>query len=216
MGYVYFQLNHSASLQTMVPAVMMGGGFGAAALPAGMAGMAGIYIIINSQTVPENRYIGISGNIATRFGPRMEVVTELGFPIATMANIHVVWGTVKVRNHALGAAPTTPTPVMFGGGGAPIAFPTWAAPGWTNAIPAGGGAAFNAVIDGNVVNLEKLLIRMVMMRLGAGGTVSNNMLMTPMNHPGGALPLVVKFHSAPFGNYNGYTAADTLAPGFVW
>jgi hypothetical protein len=216
MGYIYYQLNHAASLQTMVPPALGGGMFGPAALPPGMLGFAGIYIIINCNGA-HNRYIGISGNIGNRFNPRMSVITELGFDAPTMGNIFVVWGQVKVRDDALPmGTPTAVTPTRF----PPppnIAFPTWAAPGWAVAAPPGGGLALTAVIDGNVINLEHLLVRFVMMRLGAGGTVSNNLLMLPFAHPGGGAPsLKVKFHSAGFGPYNGYTAADTLAPGFVF
>jgi hypothetical protein len=223
VGYIYYRLTNAASLQNMAPAALMGGGFAAAALPPGMAGFAGMYIIINCIGATENRYIGISQNIGNRFSTRMSVVTELGFPTATMAQIYVVWGTVRVRNHphGLAAAQAPLTPVLYGGPPANIAFPNWGAGGWANPVPAGGGAAFTAMIDGNLINLEHLLIRFVMMRLGAGGTVSNNVLMAPFNHPNGlgvvgAQPLIVKFQSAPFGNYNGFVGTDILSPGFQW
>ncbi|MCU6501151.1 GIY-YIG nuclease family protein [Rugamonas sp. A1-17] len=215
MGYIYYQLNHAASLQTMVPPALGGGMFGNAGVPPGMTNFAGIYIIINCNGI-HNRYVGISTNIGSRFGPRMSVVTELGFDVPTMANIFVVWGQVKVRNEGLPmGTPTAVTPACF----PPppnIVFPTWAAPGWVVAAPPGAGA-LNAAVDGNVINLEHLLVRFIMMRLGAGGTVSNNLLMLPFAHPGGGAPsLKIKFHSAAFGPYNGFTVADTLAPGFVF
>lgn len=224
MGYISYRLNQSATLATMVPPALPGGAFGPAALPPGMAGFPGMYIIINCQgptPATHNRYIGISNNIGNRFTPRMSVVTELGFPAATMGSIYVVWGSVRVRNHPLpGGIATTPTTNQFPPP-AMIPFPNWAAGGWTAAVPAGGGAAFTAVIDGNVINLEHLLIRFVMMRMGAGGTVSNNMLMVPFPHPMalgavGAQPLIVKFRSAGFGPYAPFTRADRLTPGFVW
>ncbi|HEY0603858.1 MAG TPA: hypothetical protein VGD58_13150 [Herpetosiphonaceae bacterium] len=149
MGNIHYNLNNSANLTGMAPPPMMGGGFGAAALPGGMA-MAGTYIIVNTAT--NNRYIGIAGNIANRFNPRMEAVTELGFAPLTMAGIGVTWGQTTCQN--------TPT----------LAVP---APPWVLAVPAP-PAAFTAVIDGAVVNLERLLIRYVITQLGAGGTVSNN------------------------------------------
>jgi hypothetical protein len=156
----------------------------------------------------------------------MSVVTELGFPAATMANIFVVWGTVRFRSDPLPVGtPTAPTQTLFPPP-ANMAFPTWAAPGWIvaapAAAPAGGGAVpFIRMIDGNPINLEQLLIRLIMMRLGAGGTVSNNLLMAPIAHPQGvgavgAVPIRVKFHLAPFGPYAGFTRADSLNPGFVW
>lgn len=220
MGYIYYNLTNAGTLQNMAPVALMGGGFGVAALPPGMAGVAGMYIIINSHGAMENRYVGISQDIGHRFSSRMSVVTELGFSNAVMGQINVVWGTVKIRNHPHGL-PLAQAPnnaLLYGGGN--VTFPNWGAPGWTTAVP-GGGGAFTRIVDGNTINLEKLLIRFVMMRLGAGGTVSNNMLMTPFDHPNGlgafgAHPLVVKFHSAPFGNYNGFTGVDVLNPGFQW
>lgn len=167
MGYIYYRLTNASSLQAMVPPALGGGMFGAAALPAGMAGVAGIYIIINCNGPLENRYIGISQNIGNRFAGRMSVVTELGFSAATMAQIFVVWRSVRVRNspHGLPAASAPVNPLLYGGGG--VSFPNWTAPGWTNVVP--GVGPFTRVIDGNVINLEHLLIRFVMLRLGRAG-----------------------------------------------
>jgi hypothetical protein len=221
VGYIYYQLNNGASLAGMAPPALAGGAFGVAVLPAGMAGVAGIYIIINCQAGAHNRYVGISTNIGNRFSTRMSVVTELGIPAAAMANIHAVWGTVKVRNDPLPVG--TPTGLTQNNMPPPaqIPFPTWAAAGWTVAAPPPGGGPFTAMVDGNNINLEHLLIRFVMMRMGAGGTTSNNLMAGPVTHPVGApgmggIPLRVKFHSAAFGPYAAFTRADTLNPGFVW
>jgi hypothetical protein len=218
MGYVYYRLNFSSHLQGMAPPALIGGGFGAAALPGGMAGVAGMYIIINCNGPVENRYVGISSNIGNRFNTRMATVTEMGISAATLANIHVVWGTVKIRNHpgALAPAPTVATQLVGGGGF--TNFYHWGGPGWTLALPGAGGGPFVRMIDGAPVNLEHLLIRFVMTQLGAGGTVSNNLLMAPfLNGFGpGATPLHVKFYSAPFGPYGGFTRAAILAGGGAW
>jgi len=215
MAYIYYQLINSSNLQGMAPPAAPGGGFGVAALPAGMFGTAGMYIIINSSGPVENRYIGISSNIGNRFNTRMATVTEMGIDAATLANIHVVWGSVKFRNHPPGGAGAGwPMCPLVGGGNIP--FPAWGAGGWTAANPVAAGGPFVRMIDGGLLNLEHLLIRFVMTQLGVGGTVSNNMLMVPFNAPfaaAGANPIVVKFHSAPFGNYNGFTRAAVLAPG---
>jgi hypothetical protein len=216
MAYIYYQLNNSSNLQGMAPPAAPGGGFGIAALPVGMAGTAGMYIIINCNGPLENRYVGISSDIGVRFNTRMATVTEMGIDAATLANIHVVWGTVKYRNHPAGggAAAGWPACPLVGGGNVP--FPAWGAGGWTAANPVAGGGPFARMIDGALINLEHLLIRFVMTQLGAGGTVSNNMLMVPFNAPPawpGTNPIIVKFHSAPFGNYNGFTRAAVLAPG---
>jgi hypothetical protein len=222
MGYIYYQLNNSANFATLAPAALGGGAYGFAFLPPTLAG-AGMYIIINCQGAPanHNRYIGISSNLAKRFGPRMSVITECGFTAAVMANIHCVWGAVRVRNHpfALGV-PTTLTPIVPPRVPPNVAFPNWAAGGWT-APPVPAGGAYTTPVDGNLINLEHLLVRFVMMRLGTGGTVSNNQLMVPFNHPSalgaaGAQPIIVKFESPAFGPYPAFAEADILNPGFVW
>lgn len=217
MGYVFFRLNRGASLAGMAPAALPGGDFGKAALPPGMAGAAGMYIVINCQADQHNRYVGISSNIGQRFAGRMAAVTELGFPTATMEQIHVVWGSVKVRDE--GAPQMTITvknakpPPMF------VHFPLWWDADWREATP-GNGGAFTAMVDGKQINLEHLLIRFVMARMGAGGTVSNNQLMSSFHHPvsggQGGSPIRVKFHSAAFGDYPEYIRADILEPGSVW
>jgi hypothetical protein len=142
----------------MAPAPIAGGGFGPAALPAGMA-MAGTYIIVNTAT--NNRYIGIAGNINNRFNTRLATVTEMGFAgVPTMQAIGVTWGQTLVRN-------TAPAALLMAGWPLGLA-------GFAIIAPAP-PAAFTAVIDGVAgINLEQLLIRLVITQLGAGGTVSNN------------------------------------------
>lgn len=167
MAYVHFDLTDSATCAAMVPPALVGGGFGAASLPQGMAGWgAGSYIIVNTNT--NNRYAGISGNLTNRFNTRMAVVTEMGFAHATMARIGVTWGRTYVRNTA---------PVLGGWGwGTPL-------PGGALAVPAPPGS-FTAMVDGVSIHLEQLLIRFVSTQLGAGGSVSNNTLMAPYTNPG--------------------------------
>lgn len=166
MGYVHFNFVHSATCASMAPPVLLGGGFGAATLPLGMAGWgAGSYIIVNTNT--NNRYAGISGNLTARFNTRMAVVTEMGFSAATMGLIGVTWGHTYVRN-------TLPA---LGGWGVGAVLP-----GGTLAAPAP-PASFAAMIDGVAIHLEHLLIRFVTTQLGAGGTVSNNVLVAPYVNP---------------------------------
>ena len=166
MGYIYFRLSNAANLQGMAPPALPGGGFGVAALPGGMDGVPGMYIIINCSGAVENRYIGISSDIGTRFRTRMATVTELDIDAATLATIHVVWGRVKVRNHpAPGGPPPGPpawTATTLVGGAGNVLVPTWSDAGWTAAIPAAGHTPFTRVIDGRIVNLEHVLIRFVM------------------------------------------------------
>ncbi|MBC7953099.1 MAG: hypothetical protein H7Z12_14930 [Rhodospirillaceae bacterium] len=158
MGYVHFNLVNSGDCGGMAPAALPGGGFGVAAVPAGLPAAPGTYIIVNTAT--HNRYVGISGNLFNRFNTgRLPTITEMGFPAATMQNIWVTWGETHVRDTA---------PALFPG--ALLVAPT---PGFAIVAPAP-PAAFTTLIDGVAVNLEQLLIRFVLTQLGAGGTVSNN------------------------------------------
>jgi hypothetical protein len=197
---------------------MAGGGFGVAALPGGMYNVPGMYIIINCNPPTENRYVGISTDIGDRFRTRMATVTELDIDAATLANIHVVWGRVKFRNHPPPGAPAPGPPgwsVTNRVGGGTVLVPTWSDAGWTHAVPPAGHAPFVRTIDGRLVNLEHILVRFVMTQLLAGGTVSNNQLMYPFTNPAGhgVRPVVVKFYSAAFAHYNAYTIAAVLNPG---
>lgn len=160
MGAIHYNLGNSSHLGGMAPAPVPGGGFGAAALPPGMAGMAGTYIIVNTTT--NNRYIGIANDIGVRFNTRLATITEMGFAPAQMAAIGVTWGQTSCQN----------TPTVF-----------VPAPPWVVAVPAP-PAAYTAMIDGSPVNLERLLIRFIITQLGAGGTVSNNaMAVAPYVNP---------------------------------
>ncbi len=159
MSAITYNLLNAATLVGMAPPALGGGMFGAAALPLGLAG-GGMYIIWNTNT--NNRYAGISTNLATRFQPRLETVTELGFSGVQMNQIVVFWGTAQSQNTA-------------GFGGVlvhPIAPVLWY------------GAPLNMMVDGVAVNLERLLIRFMITQLGGGGTVSNNMMaFAPYGNP---------------------------------
>lgn len=150
MSVVNFNFNNGALLGGMAPPALPGGMFGPAVLPPGLAG-AGMYMIVNNNT--NNRYVGISTNLANRFAKRMETITEFGFSVAQMNQIGVYWGLAQTQNTV--AIPAPPPPVV--------------------PVPAY-GAPLNVMIDGVQVQLERLLIRFTLTQLGAGGTVSNNML----------------------------------------
>jgi hypothetical protein len=185
---IIFNLTNSANLNGMAPAPAMGGGFGNAALPAAMNGYgAGTYIIVNTLT--NNRYIGIASDIANRFNTRLATVTEMGFGAATMSAIGVCWGQTNYR-----ISPTLLVP----------------APPWVVAVPAPPGA-FQVMIDGAAINLERLLIRFCINQLGAGGTVSNNaMAATPYVNPT-PNPVAVQLHWGTMGGL--FPAGNLMA---VW
>jgi hypothetical protein len=183
MSFINFHFNNTSSLAGMAPVPTLGGGFTAAALPAGLAGQ-GIYIICNHAT--NNRYAGISGNLANRFGARMAVITECGFPAVDMNRIWLWWGTVSTRNTGV-IGPFMP---ML----------NYAAP-------------LNAAIDGVPVNVERLLIRYLVRIIGAGGTVSNNVgAAAPYVNPT-ANPVTVNFHSAANAQYAAFNDTAIWAVG---
>lgn len=174
MGDIYFDLHSSDDLAGMTPQPMPGGGFTNAALPPGLHG-GGLYIIYNHLT--NNRYIGISVDLANRFGGRMSVITELGFDHHTMSNILIWWGRAGVKNTgALGN-------------------PNW--------LPNYNGPLV-APVDGVNINLEHLLIRYVLNWL-APGTVSNNIFASqPITNNTGRT-VEIYFHSCQnpvFAAYN--------------
>lgn len=145
MGFITYNLNNASLLGGMVP--IPGG---VAALPVGLAG-AGIYMIANANT--NNRYVGKSGNLTTRFNKRLESVCEMGFSTAQLNQISVYWGTITSANTpGIGIMP------------------------FHIGVPAGGysgGAALNAVVDGVAVECERLFVRFVMTQF-VGGFVTNN------------------------------------------
>lgn len=197
MSFIHYELTNSANLAGMAPAPAVAGGFAPAALPPGMA-MAGTYIIVNTTT--NNRYIGISGNIANRFNTRMATVTEMGLAVATVAAVGVVWGNTWYQNTFFpppgpGAPPAPPPPML--------------------AVPAP-PAAFAQLIDGAPVNFEHLLIRFCVTQLGAGGTVSNNVIAGPYANPT-PNPITVRLDWGPMaGLFNADSLTSIWPPGVLW
>jgi hypothetical protein len=149
MADIHYNLNNASTLACMVPPTIGPGAFGNAAIPGGMAGNAGMYIIWNSTN--NNRYAGIATDLGTRFGGRMETVTEMGFDIPQMRTMFAFWGQVHLRNSAPGSA-------------------------WT--IVPGYAAPLYGIVDGYNIHLERLLIRFLVTQFagGPGATVSNNLL----------------------------------------
>lgn len=152
MSYVIFDLIQASTLISMSPPPAAGGGFGPAALPAGMAPvfgpggvlipMPGMYLILNTEpaNLGNNRYIGIAADIGRRFGRRLETVTELGFSAAIMNNVGAYWGTAHHENTpGVPPAPGAALPVMPAG--PPLAVAAAAMP----AVPAAVAAAVAAI-----------------------------------------------------------------------
>ncbi len=193
MSIIRFNLNNAASLAGMAPPALAGGAFGPAVLPPGMVG-AGMYIIVNTHT--NNRYVGISTNLPNRFATRMATVTEAGFSVAQMNQIGVFWGAAQFQNTA-----------GFGGVMAPPVMTVLAY-----------AAPLQFAVDGVAVNFERLLIRFVLTQLGAGGTVSNNMMaFAPYANPT-PNPITVRLDwGGGFGAFAaGWISAGGPVGGFGW
>ena len=192
MSAINFNFPNTATLNGMAPPALPGGAFGPAALPVGLAG-AGIYLIVNTFT--NNRYAGISNNLANRFQGRMETITECGFAPAQMAQIEVFWGTASYQNTA--------------GFGGVLVHPVEPLPAY--------GAPLNFAVDGVAVQFERLLIRFLLTQLGAGGTVSNNALaFAPYVNPT-PNPVTVNFTSGASPTFAPFMgAAVWLVGGFGW
>lgn len=190
MSQVVYQLMSASTLRCMVPPMQGPGAYGDAALPVGLAG-SGMYIIVNVDT--GNRYVGISTDLAARFSPRMATVTEMGFRANWMEKVWLFWGGAAIQN----------TPGYMGNMNPPLQIvPSYAAPLEVN-------------IDGVNVNLERLLIRFVLLHLGAGGTVSNNLLAyTPyVNATGQNLTVTLNW---PQGWFDTTSSSATWAAGHAW
>jgi len=185
MSDVYYNFNATGSLAGMAPPAAAGGGFGPATLPAGLVGQ-GMYIITNTNT--NNRYIGISTNLANRFNTRMATITECGFAAATMGTIFTWWGQAATRNTGAGAV----VPLL----------------GYLGPL--------NVMIDGAQVNLERLLIRYVINLLGGGGTVSNNIYAgAPYVNPT-PNAVTVHFHSAANAHFAAHNHNVVWPVGGAW
>ena len=192
MGYINFDLSSAGSLHTLASA---GAGL-AGALPAGIPGNGGLYLIYNQAN--DNRYIGKPGNLRHRFDGRMLTVNEFGLSQGNLANIGVFWGEVDTWNTPapiMGVpaplintlvAPVAPAAMGFqvirNAGGAPLPLP--------NAVIGTMGGAINyaapqviTAIDGVNVNVEALLIRFFRQAIGVGGTFTNGVYMGAFTNP---------------------------------
>jgi hypothetical protein len=191
MSQVVYNLMNASTLQCMVPPMAPGGGaYGNASLPLGLAGQ-GMYIIVN--TITNNRYAGISTDLAQRFNTRMATVTEMGFSEQQMNDIWLFWGAAATQN----------TPGYLGNNNPPFV------------IVQDYSAPLNVNIDGVAINLEKLLIRFLLLHLGAGGTVSNNLLAWgPYVNPTAADMTVTL--NWPAGYFNTTTSSAVWHSGQAW
>jgi hypothetical protein len=163
-----------------------------------MAAVAGFYIIRNDST--NNRYVGKTHDFQQRFNARMLTINEFGLSQNDLNGIDAFWGQVEVYNSAAihpggGISPAPLPPNVTGAAGfaqtMPAAIPH--AIGGFNVLPQGVGLApanpaaapnrlsgqpnYNAavvrsLVDGQVINLEHLLIRFVR-QSGWGGTITN-------------------------------------------
>jgi hypothetical protein len=113
-----------------------------------MGDESGVYVIRNKQS--GNAYCGIAQNMSTRFGSRMETITEMDIGAAVMSKIGVAWGKVYVSARQNN---TTSRPA------------TEISPGWNS---------LTTQISWMDVDLERLLIRTVASHVTGVKTISNN------------------------------------------
>jgi hypothetical protein len=114
MYEIRISLVNAASLGTMAaPVVGMG------ALPAGMMANQRIYLILNTAT--NNRYVGISSNVQSRFNGRMAVVNELGLSAANMGVVWAWWGQTSTRRITAAIFPVAYAASIVHGAGTPAA-----------------------------------------------------------------------------------------------
>ena len=194
MGYINFDLTTTGSLHTLAspgPGV-------AGALPGGLPNTGGLYLIFNSAN--SNRYVGKAGDLRDRFDGRMLTVNEFGLSQANLASIGAFWGDATPHNTPVPVGfPPVPAPLV-NTLIAPVAPPSLGfqvirngaggAPAMPNAVvgTAGGainyaGAVVTTTIDGQLINVEALLIRFFRQAIGVGGTFTNRTYMGPFTNP---------------------------------
>jgi hypothetical protein len=191
MSQVVYNLMNCSTLRCMVPPKTSGSGaYGNASLPLGLAGQ-GMYIIVNTDT--NNRYAGISSDLTQRFNTRLATVTEMGFSEEQMEQIWLFWGAAATQNTPGYLGNNNPQFVMVTDYSAPLV----------------------GNVDGVGINLEKLLIRFLLLHLGAGGTVSNNLLAWgPYVNPTAADMRVTL--NWPAGFFNTTTSSAVWHSGQAW
>lgn len=195
MAYINFDLTDTGSLHTLAsPAAGQAG-----TLPPGMPNTGGLYLIFNQAN--NNRYVGKAGNFRQRFDGRMLTVNEFGLSQANLGQIGVFWGEASAYSTPAPlnnvAAPNIHTHLnlqaQLNNGFRIIRNAGGAAPPLPNAVVGNqggninyGGNVVNTVVDGQVINVEALLIRMFRQVIGVGGTMTNLAYMgvftNPLNH----------------------------------
>lgn len=181
MGVIYYRLDKSSTLRSLVPQVGQG-----ASLPPDMV-VPGIYVILNMNHNPPNVYVGRSQNIAERFYTRMACVGELGIGADYMDNILVWWGDVFCTDGAID---------------------TYSNFDWRRDNLVDIAVTADFWVDGNKYNAEQVLIRAYLSGslLQGGCTSTNNMLVRSISSLHGS-PLQIYICWCPAGNgYSAYSA----------
>jgi len=103
MANIMFNLGAPISLNQMLPDEAGE----PVALPHAIPNTQGLYLILNQNNQQENRYMGISVELRTRFAARQGSCFELGFAKSVLNNIYAYLGTASYQN--TGAEDWTPT-----------------------------------------------------------------------------------------------------------
>jgi len=77
-------------------------------IPAAIPAQAGLYIILNQNNPTDNRYMGISKNLRSRFQSRQGACFELGLEQGVLSNVYAYVGTMRYRS--TGVVPWTNAP----------------------------------------------------------------------------------------------------------
>ncbi len=156
MAQVEYELGAAVLLSPMIGALGV-----ATNIPAAIAAVPGIYLILNQNANPQNRYLGISDNLQNRFRGTPGRLLRIGFPTAVLNNVYAFVGTVRYR--------ATP---LFGG---------WGGGGWT---VHGNYLNPNVFLDFNPYDLEHLFIKSTQ-HCWPFHTVSNTRKVLPFQNNGG-------------------------------
>jgi hypothetical protein len=143
MANIMFNLGAPISLNQMLPDEAGE----PVALPHAIPNTQGLYLILNQNNQQENRYMGISVELRTRFAARQGSCFELGFAKSVLNNIYAYLGTASYQNTG--------------------------AEDWTQ-LDAYGVADINIILDQHTYDLEHIFIKAAQ-HAWPQGTITNTL-----------------------------------------
>lgn len=188
MGFIKFDLTNTGSLTTLASS---GAGM-TGILPPGIPGAGGLYVIFNSKR--NNRYVGKSQNLQSRFNGRMTTVNEFGFTPEDLECLGVFWGaatsfnTPATQYNIKSDYPYDPNAhfqIVSRGDGT---IPAGKLPNVLESVPCAqinynDNQQVTSIIDRTTVNIEAALIRFFAHAAGTGGTITNRTYLRSFTNP---------------------------------